>query len=275
MKKETRVSERITVKMAKEFLDSRRDNQRPLSQRHVAELANAILFGRWIPNGESIKFDTDGQMMDGQHRCAAGVKAGKPFVSDIVYGLPKSAYYTIDQKSKRRSSGDVLKMNGEISTSTLAAALAWNIAHERDCIGKNGKQWLVSPDAQQICTELDRHPDMRESVSLARLGHRIMPAGPLAFLHYRFAEKDSVLAKAFLQSLSTGSDLSNTNPILYLRKKLLEDKIQNKAKLPIGEKMAYVIKAWNMVRKGKKAHSVVSLKWTSSGGTKEAFPVIQ
>ncbi len=275
MKAEIRVKERITVKMSKEFLDARRENQRSLSERHVAELADAILFDRWIHNGESIKFDIEGRMIDGQHRCTAGIKAGKSFVSDIVYGLPVESYYTINQKSKSRSSGDVLKMNGEVNTVTLASALAYNIACDRKCIVKTGKQWTISPDAQQICTELDHNPDMRESVQAARRCYSVMSPGPLSFLHYRFAKKDPVLADTFFHKLGTGEDLTNRSPILYLRKMLLEDKIQNKAKLPIGEKMACIIKAWNLIRNGKTASSQVSIKWSSRGKNTEDFPIIK
>ena len=275
MSKETRVRERVTVKMAKEFLDSRRENQRAISQRHLAELTDAILFGRWIPNGESIKFDVDGYMIDGQHRCAAGIKAGKTFISDIVYGLPKEAYYTIDQKGKRRSSSDVLRMNGETNTTTLAAALAYNIAYEKGFIIKSGKCLWVSHDAQQICNELACNPEMRASVQVGRKCYSVMSPGPLSFLHYRFAKKDAVLADSFFCQLETGENLTKTDPVLHIRKVLLEDKIQNKAKLPIGEKIAYIIKGWNISRNGKVANSKNSIKWLSGGLRPESFPVIK
>ena len=275
MKTETRVKERITVKMAKEFLASRRENQRSLGKRHVAGLVDAMLFNRWIPNGESIKFDEDGCMIDGQHRCAAGIKAGKSFISDIVYGLPKDAYYTIDQKSRSRSPADVLYMNGEISTRTLTAALSYNMAYEKKEIAKSGKsQWIV-PDAQQICAELKKNPAMRESVRTCNRCSAIMASSPLSFLHYRFAKKDKDLADKFLTQLTTGENLSKTNPVLHIRKVLQEDKIQNKAKLPMGEKIAYVIKGWNILRNGKTANSVTSIKWKSAGTNPEPFPVIK
>lgn len=274
MSKETRVKERITVKMAKEFLDSRRENQRNIFPRHVAELADAILMGRWRYNGEALKFDIDGCMVDGQHRCAAAIKAGKLFISDIVYGLPVDAYYTIDYNQKQRSMGDILKMEGEQNTCRLAAALGWNIAYNNESITSSGKKASIAPDAIQISAELRHHPNMRDSSSYVGNCRHLMGTGPLAFLHYLFSKKDSEMAGKFFDQLATGENISKTNPVLYIRKVLLEDKIQNKAKLPVGEKMAYIIKGWNVLRNGKVASSVSSIKWKSTGNHPEPFPKV-
>lgn len=274
MSKETRVKERITVKMAKEFLDSRRENQRNISPRHTMEIVDAILMGRWRYNGESIKFDIDGCMVDGQHRCVAAIKAGKSFISDIVYGLPVDAYYTIDYKHKQRSMGDILKVEGEQNTCRLASALAWHIAYNANAITSSGKKARVSPDAMQISAELKHHPKMRDSSFYVSKCRHLMGSAPLAFLHYLFSQKDSEMADMFLDQLATGENLSKTNPALYIRKILLEDKIKNKAKLPIGEKVAYIIKGWNLLRNRKDASSVNSIKWKSTGEHPEPFPKV-
>ncbi|RLC36943.1 hypothetical protein DRH27_04435 [Candidatus Falkowbacteria bacterium] len=275
MKKTTRVKQKITVKLAKEFLDSRKENQRSISKRHVSELTDAMLMNRWQYNGESIKFNVDGQMIDGQHRCCAAIKAGKSFISDIVYGLPKEAYYTIDQKSRGRSPGDVLRINGELNAQKLSIALSYNIAYDKGYISRSGRGMPISPDAQQICVELDNNPMMRESVKVGSRCSAIMGSSPLSFLHYRFSQKDIALADKFFVQLATGENLSKTNPVLYIRKALLEDKIHNKAKLPMGEKIAYVIKGWNLLRHKKIANSVKSISWRSTGKSSEAFPVIK
>ena len=274
MSKQSRVKERVTVKMSKEFLNSRRESQRGISDRHVMELADAMLMGRWIYNGESIKFDDDGYMIDGQHRCMAGVRSGKAFLSDISYGLPVNSYYTIDQKGKHRSCADVLKINGEINITGLASALSWHLAYSRGCLVRSGKSWPFTPDAQQICIELERNPNMRESIKHARGCSHMMGPAPLGFLHYIFNKKDPELTVIFFNQLRTGENLPSGSPVLFVRKMLLEDKIYNKAKLPIGEKMACIIKAWNLMRKGKTSSSQVSIKWSSRGKNTETFPSI-
>jgi len=273
-KNETRTSVRVTVKMAREFLDSRVAKQRRIGARHVAELADAMLNGRWIYNGESIKIDKTGAMIDGQHRCAAGIKARKAFYTDIVYGLPEEAYKTVDQKAKSRSASDVLTINGEKSTRSLASALAWNIAYNTGKLVKTGKQWLVSPDAQQIEAELTANPKIKESVIVGRMCKGMLGGGPAAFLHYRFSLKDQPLADWFFHQFSTGENLPSNSPILLLRNWFLEDRIQNKAKLPMGEKIASVIKTWNLIRKSVKTKKRAFIKWRSGGNAPEKFPII-
>ena len=272
MTTQTRMKERITTKMAKEFLDSRRDNQRKISDRHVAELSDAMLYNRWRYNGEAIKFDEEGRMIDGQHRCAAGIKAGKSFMSDIVYGLPNDVYYVIDQKAKKRNFGDVLKIEGEINTAALASALGWHIAYTAHKISSRGKIWALTPDAQQVSQELRHHPAIRDSFIPASRCRHLLGTGVLTFVHYVFSQKDSDAADDFFRKLATGEELTRKNPILYIRRVLVADKVYNKAKLPAGEKIAYLIKGWNLIRKGKDAKSVASIKWTSAGKYPESFP---
>ncbi len=257
--------------MAKTFLDSRRDNQRNVQDRHVKELASAILEGRWLYNGESIKFDVSGHMIDGQHRCIAGIKAGKSFVSDIVYGLPENSYYTIDQKIKRRSVSDILKMNGESNTNVLAAALSWHIMYREKNISRAGKRGVISPDSQQIWTELNHHPGMRKSVLFGVRCRHLTGPGPLTFLHYLFWQIDQELADKFFTQMASGEGIYQSNPVYHIRKMLYDDRIKNKAKLPIGEKLASIIKGWNIGRNGKQA-SRQGISWKSTGERKESFP---
>ncbi len=273
--KTNRVKEKVTPKMAQEFLDSRSHIQRNTPMRHITEIADAMENGRWMYNGESIKFDTEGSMIDGQHRCLACIKANKSFITDIVYGLQSEVYVTIDLKGKPRSIGDVLRMDGEIKATTLASGMAWMIALKGGFVTETGKKAFLSPDAQQVQSELSKNPEMRESVTKAQRCSHIFAASPLSALHYLFSRKDPELADEFLVQLATGEGLSSSNPILFLRSKLLNDKIYNKAKLPMGDKVASIVKSWNILRNGKIAKNASSIRWSCRGKNKEKFPAIK
>lgn len=278
-KKNIRVKETVTVRMAKQFLDSRRNgdtqgaNHRNISRRHVDELADAMLYNRWQYNGESLKFDIDGHLIDGQHRLVACIKAGKSFVSDVVFGLDPNSYLTIDVKAKGRSGGDILKITGEKNTNCLAAALVWHIAYTRKCISSHGKTWVFTPDSKEILAELAQHLIIKDSVVIARKCSHLAGPGSLSFLHYIFQCRDKTLADDFFVKLATGENLSSGHPVLYIRQMLLEEKIHNKAKMPMGEKIACIIKGWNLLRCGKRATSRNSFKWISAGNRAEDFPV--
>jgi len=273
MSKSSRTKVLVTPIMAQEYLDSRKPPQRSTPARHIEELANAMQFGRWKYNGESLKFDKNYNMIDGQNRCLACIKSGKSFDTDIVYGLDNSAYLTIDLKAKPRSASDVLYMEGEKNTRTLASGLAWLYAYKNKAILLGGKTYWISPDVQQLKKVLDLNPAIRESVLVAEKCKHLMGTGPLTFLHYLFSKKDNDTAAVFFEQFGTGEGLSKGNPILFLRQRLLNDKINNKAKLPIGDKIASIVNSWNLIRLGKKAKSVSSIRWTTGGLYPQKFPV--
>ena len=72
--------ETITPKLAEKWMEANKNN-RPLRRSLVGRYAGAIRRGQWELNGESIKFDEDGVLFDGQHRLAAVVEANKPIKS--------------------------------------------------------------------------------------------------------------------------------------------------------------------------------------------------
>lgn len=106
--------ETITPSRARDWLveaDQRGGNIRKIRKARVNMLADEIRRGRWRVNGESIKFDETGTLIDGQHRLSAIVAAGVPVETAIVRGLRMSSVYTIDQHS-RRTLSDYIRREG-------------------------------------------------------------------------------------------------------------------------------------------------------------------
>ena len=71
---------KVTPHLASKWLQKNSCN-RPLSQNTVYRYADAILSGEWKLNGDTIRFDSNGTLIDGQHRLHACVKAGKSFMA--------------------------------------------------------------------------------------------------------------------------------------------------------------------------------------------------
>ena len=57
---------------------------RKLNNRHVELYANEIRSNRWKLNGDAIRLDADGRILDGQHRLHACVLAGIPFQTIVI-----------------------------------------------------------------------------------------------------------------------------------------------------------------------------------------------
>ena len=58
-------TERITPKQAEKYLEENIENNRPILDRHVAVLARDMKAGNWVQNGETIKFNGTGALLDG------------------------------------------------------------------------------------------------------------------------------------------------------------------------------------------------------------------
>jgi hypothetical protein len=71
----------VTPELAKQWLEANTHN-RPLSEELVIAYMVDMLDGRWQYNGDAIRFDHTGRLIDGQHRLHACIEAGVPFETD-------------------------------------------------------------------------------------------------------------------------------------------------------------------------------------------------
>src|SRR6266850_4515569 len=116
--------ETITPVMAKKWLEMIATN-RPLSDSKCLEYAIEMEEGKWIINGETIKFNGDGTLFDGQHRLQACILSEKPFKSFVIRGIEdKMAFATVDV-GKIRSGGDIFFIAGYKDQNSAAACAMW------------------------------------------------------------------------------------------------------------------------------------------------------
>src|SRR3954469_22575211 len=87
--------ETITPEKAAKWLAHNPAN-RNLADARFGAFAAAVLRNEWRLHGESIKFDLNGDLLDGQHRLAAVVKSGVTIQSVVVRGVPRDDQKTID-----------------------------------------------------------------------------------------------------------------------------------------------------------------------------------
>lgn len=257
--------ETITPDLARKYLGGNTSN-RPLRPGVVERYAEAISKGDWELNGETIKFSTDGILLDGQHRLEAIVKSGKSIQTHIVRDLPPEVYDTIDTGAARKPR-DTLSVDGEANATILAVACRLLYMHEQ--LGSvNVQSKMVNLiTTRDIVETLSRHPGMRQSVSAICGNKGLRPyisAQPAAFLHYVFRQIDQTQADLFFDYFGKGANLDAESPLLHLRNRLLTMKADNRAYR--AEKIALIIKAWNLYRKKRPTRS---LRWNET----EDFPI--
>lgn len=76
----------ITPRIAKTMLSHNTGN-RPLRKAVVQRYATDMENGDWQDNGDPIRFDTNGRLIDGQHRLEAVILSDTPIDAWVLRGL--------------------------------------------------------------------------------------------------------------------------------------------------------------------------------------------
>ena len=256
----------VTPQLAKQWLE-RNVHNRPLSEVTVIAYALDMLEGRWRYNGAAIQFDSNGTLIDGQHRLKACVEADVPFQTIVVFDLPPEVMRTIDI-GKPRTSGHIAHLEGAQNASCACAVAGLILIHQKYGI-RHMNDPRCQPTKTQVVEAVGRLPGIDGAVAQAKLLARKIAAPRLVgFCWYAFAQQDRTLADRFFTELANGLSLSPTNPVYHLRERLLADR-QAKAKLPQVEIVALFFKAWLYYRENR---PIRKLFWKSDGGSPEKFP---
>ncbi|PHR23599.1 MAG: hypothetical protein COA36_16845 [Desulfotalea sp.] len=257
----------VTPKIAREMLSMNEIN-RNLNDRHVLFLSKEMKNGNWMFDGSPIKFSKDGLLLDGQHRLSAIIRSNTTQKFLIVIGISNDAFKVMDT-GKLRSSADALNIKGVPSYTTVAACAKFILNNQK------GRRWAGGDEKTSTTEIITWYENNKEIIELIKDGSRlqslfsnIMTKAPIASWLYLFGEVDSKDASLFMNKLCTGLDLEINSPIFLLRKRLTEDKI-NKYKIPMKDKTALMIKAWNYHRLGK------TPKFLRFSRNTETFPVIK
>lgn len=130
---DTRI-ETIDKDKASEYLSHNMVN-RKLSQGRVSQYADSLARGDWQLNGESIKFNDKGEMIDGQHRLNAIIKSGVPMLTVVVYGISDDV--SVMDRGRNRSVTDALLVEGFDKSIATNTCVAMAKLHYRTQIGSS------------------------------------------------------------------------------------------------------------------------------------------
>ena len=112
----------VTPEQASQLYKRNVKNNRQL-KRKKETYARDMRNGLWlVGTGETIKFNTNGELCDGQNRLMAAILAGVPVTFDIKTMVPDDAFKVIDS-GVQRNDGDALTFAG-VPNATASAALS-------------------------------------------------------------------------------------------------------------------------------------------------------
>lgn len=236
----------VTPSMCSTWLDVNKNN-RILDFKHIATLARTIVKGDWTVNGESLKFDVKGNVLDGQHRMWACIEANKSFKTLITTGLPRKAFDTIDT-GRIRTASDILSINGEQNVHTIAAALK-HIGRYYD----NSMFRQYKYTNREIEDLLEQHPDVRDYAHKANVAKQVRwcSGSVIVTAWYLASRVDVEKADEFFNSFIKGINLEAGSIILVLRNKFIDVQSSHLQRLSSQQRLEMIINSWNLWRKGK------------------------
>jgi len=154
----------ITPEMAKRWLEQSNDHNRPISQAHCERLARDMREGRWKLTHEGIAFSANGRLVDGQHRLASILLAGRSIEMFVWLDVSAETLMTINN-GRPRDLVDLLSLSG------AAKGIDGNdVAILRAMLGGMGK--VPNMTAAEAADAYHRHKEAIEfaTVYLVRRG---------------------------------------------------------------------------------------------------------
>lgn len=230
---------------------------RPQIRAAIPEIAKDILGGNWIFNHQGIAFNVKGELVDGQHRLEAFLKATEtdpeltiPIM--ITWNLPLESDEKIDI-ARRRIPGTFLAKDGNMSANRLATAVKWLHLYDNNNFDTplNRVHWTQSLDVTTLRAALKRHPLAPEGILIGgQLQALITPsAGGAGWVIARERYTDTLVAE-FVEGVKTGANLDAGDPRLAMRNWAINRKDRG-ARAIAYLHLAYFIKAFNAFRRNE------------------------
>ena len=169
--------------MAAAMLECNAEN-RKISDAFVARYAADMRAGRWLLNGEVIKFSMGGALNDGQHRLYAAFAYDVTFSSDIAFGLTRESRMTVDQ-GKKRSAADIIGLSGKIHYAVPTAAAIRILLRLQGITAR--------PSAVEVAEALEHYSDLSQWHTIAGRLYQVLKApnrSQAAALAYLFGLSD-------------------------------------------------------------------------------------
>lgn len=249
--------ETITPEIAAKWLESNYSN-RPLRQAHIDALARDITNGDYRLTGDPIRFDSNGDLFDGQHRLWAIIQADLPVESYVARGLDPAVKQIVDTGAKR-TLGDALALTGEHSTHLLAGII--NIVWKFD---RDGYSSNVSPTHLEAMEWLAQNREVIDAVGIAgqvRASLKVAPS-PVGAAFFLNARTDASASAAFWEAAATGEGLAAGDPVLALRR-WVYGMLAKRDKPQARVQLAYYLVAMNAWREER---SVRIVHWRAENG---------
>lgn len=269
---------RITPCIAAKYLENNVNN-RPITQGAIDKYSQEMQQGTWQFNGDTIRIDRNGVLLDGQQRLLAIIDANVSIKVILVTNLDPKVFDTIDI-GRPRKLPQLLAMNSGIHPITAAALISLDVTGKYGTFPSRNisavKEFV--PLSMRIKYYLDNRKNIDPATIFAHenstfAGLTLLPKPVLAYLYKEFTSKNFEQATNFFAAVY--GDIGIDIPVAHmLKEKLAKNKAAStQTKLKDSVILAITIKAWNHYRNENVCPG--TLTFVTLGEHQEKFPKIQ
>lgn len=255
-------AEVVTVdpELAREWL-GRNTRNRVKKPRKIEQYARDMAEGRWQLTGESIKFGTDGRLLDGQNRLQALIQADTSVTFLVVRNVKPQAQDVMDS-GVARTVADALSMAGveNAQRSTGAARIALCV---RDGVRINSARFSNSEVQEWVFDNLDI-TEVGRIVPQANAKLIPLPPAVRVYCIWRLMQVDDEAAIEFFEQLATGVGIKPNSAVTALKRRLAGDYGSTRRITP-DEQITAVFRAWNAWRQDKPMERIQTTDRTGRG----------
>lgn len=226
---------------AAKWLENYKGPNRRVSETQVARFQSDMEAGRWHFEGAPLKLSKSNRLQDGQHRLTAlanvpGVKI--PFL--VVRGLPEDAQFYMDQ-GQARTVGQQLELRGVPNSARCAAVVKLYLDWTNGRLFKSTRHATSKPETTEW---VFNNTELLEKLNETDYGSCDASPSVSGAFALAILQMAPVRAFNFFHKLTTGTGLSEGDPILALDRRLRNIRRFGQ-KVSQRELLAMFIKTWN------------------------------
>jgi hypothetical protein len=275
--------ETISPFTAEQYL-KRNTNNRTVSKAKLYELQTEIGEVGWRLLPDVIAFDTDGVLLNGQHRLTVISKGSRGVPMLVGRGFERTAMDSMD-RGKKRNLGDTLSLRGEKYAQALGSVIRGLHQYEKlHSFSPNGGGRSSATESVLLGYFYDEaRPDLAIDLRRAvaqHYGKNVfgISSTDLTIIMYCIEQAHGPdEATAFFSALRLGENLQQDNPVWHLRDRLMKSQQAQASNTRRNDLLsrkvtaALIIKAFNAWVQGD---SVKNLRWRPGGSRPEPFPLV-
>lgn len=221
----------ITPDVARLILAHRNPVNRTMAPMKLHQLRRDMAAGKFFPNGESVIFSSEGNLLDGQHRLFICEETDTSILCCVAFGVAPEAQDSMDQ-GKIRGCGNKLTLKGIPNGNNVAGVARKVIGYESGNGSGFGSSGRISED--EILERVVYDPEIISctewALALRRAAKGVVNTGYLAIALYIGRRAFGDKAEAFLRTVATGEGyLPAGSATLATRNRLIAERTKDGA----------------------------------------------